>query len=73
MNKKVLNWCGVIALAIVAFLCGRYTAPKAEAPAAVADNAAAQVDPTEYSIMDLPMVDIFHRVDEIKHNVSHAP
>jgi hypothetical protein len=58
MNKKVLNWCGVIALAIVAFLCGRYTAPKAEAPAAVADNAAAQVDPTEYSIMDLPMVDI---------------
>ena len=58
MNKKVLNWCGVIGLAIVAFLCGRYTAPKAEAPAAVADNAAAQVDPTEYSIMDLPMVDI---------------
>ena len=58
MNKKVLNWCGVIGLAIVAFLCGRYTAPKAEAPAAVANNAAAQVDPTEYSIMDLPMVDI---------------
>ena len=24
-------------------------------------------------VADLPAVDIFHRVDEIKHNVSHAP
>ena len=57
MNKKVLNICGVIALAIAAFLLGRYTAPVGETPSAD-NNASAQVDPTEYAIMNLPMVDI---------------
>lgn len=55
MNKNAMYICGLIVVAVAAFFLGRMTAPAVEGPA---DDATAKVDPTEYSIMNLPTVDI---------------
>ena len=55
MKKILLYVLGLIIAVLVGFYLGRTTAGSS---AEAADDVAAAVNPTEYSIMNLPMVDI---------------